>query len=96
MEFAENFAHNPGLPAWTRVGFSAWERMNAKGVAEYAPGELAGMAAAAITTRGELKPITNVARAIRDAIANDMIAPGSTATRLIVHPQVASKRRWTY
>lgn len=78
-------ATNPANLDWQRVAFAAWQRLGFDGVATFARGELAEVAAEVDPATGEVAPLTNARRAVRLAVAHGWIEPGSTTRRVVVH-----------
>lgn len=72
-------AQSGRLPDWQRVAFAAWHRVSFDGIARFAAGELAEVAAKVDPRTGEvLQSVANVRRAIRTAAANGWLGAGST------------------
>ena len=88
--FTQEQAMNAGCADWQRVAFAAWARVTRQGVAESAPDELADAAAKLNATTGELVPLSNARRAVRDAVRHGWLAEGSDTETLRVPLDVLS------
>ncbi len=88
--FTHAQAMNPKCPDWQRVAFAAWARVTRQGIATFAPGELAEAAAKLDPVTGELVPLSNARRALRDAIQHGWLAAGSDTETVQVPLEVLS------
>lgn len=85
---------NPDNIEWQRVAWAAWLRVGFDGVATFARGELAEVAAGVDAQTGEVSKLTNAPRAVKRAVENGWLEPGSTTTRVVVNGNVYGVGKW--
>ncbi|WP_342372452.1 hypothetical protein PCC79_16170 [Propioniciclava soli] len=88
------------LPLWIRVSLASWYRLDAKGFASFGAFGLDGLTASNWTSgegelqvdldTGELLPPSKLTRAVRTAVTNGWIGPGSSVHRAFVPHSVVS------
>lgn len=77
--FIESQMSSSDVPGWMRVSLASYAHLTPSGAAPFAAGELA-----------RVTGVANVRDALRQAMTNGWVAEGSTATRVVVSPDVVS------
>lgn len=87
---SEFLSSHPDVPLWLRVFHAALLRLDRFGLAHFAHGELANVAAAVDPQTGEVTRADHVGKAVGRCVTEGLFRPGSTPRRVAIVLDVAS------